>query len=157
MISAGDKLKLKFRVKAVAGGAVREVEFGELLRRRTIVSVYMKNNTSSCDRQLKSLVAAAKDLGAAGYDVVALSRDSANSHVKAAAKHKVPFTLVSDPEDLFAKAAASLVTKSMYGKEYIGPARAAFLLEPDGRVRAVIEKVDTADHAAQLQAAIGGK
>ncbi len=157
MISAGEKLKLKFRVKAVSGGAVREVEFGELLRRRAIVSVYMKNNTSSCDRQLTSLVAAAKELGAAGYDVIAVSRDTAGSHVKAAAKHGVPFTLVSDPEDLFAKAADSLVTKSMYGKQYVGPARAAFLLEPDGRVRAVIEKVDTADHAAQLLGAIGAK
>ena len=157
MISKGEKLKVKFRVKAVAGGAVREVEFGELLRRRTIVSVYMKNNTSSCDRQLTGLVAAAKELQAAGCDVIALSRDTAASHVKAAAKHGVPFTLVSDPDDLFAQAAGSLVTKSMYGKQYVGPARAAFVLEPDGTVRAVIEKVDTADHGAQLRAVLAGK
>jgi peroxiredoxin Q/BCP len=61
---------------------------------------------------------------------------------------------VSDPEDQFARATGSLVEKSMYGKKYTGPARAAYVLERDGTVLAVVEKVDTADHAAQLLAVI---
>jgi peroxiredoxin len=44
----------------------------------------------------------------------------------------------------------------MYGKKYFGPARAAFVLGSDGTVLAVAEKVDTADHAAQLKALIAG-
>lgn len=38
----------------------------------------------------------------------------------------------------------------MYGKTYEGPARAAFVIDRDGTVLAVAEKVDTKDHAAQL-------
>jgi peroxiredoxin Q/BCP len=44
----------------------------------------------------------------------------------------------------------------MYGRTYIGPARAAFVLDRDGTVLAVIEKVDTANHAAQLNELIKG-
>ena len=51
----------------------------------------------------------------------------------------------------FARAADSLVEKTMYGRSFIGPARAAFVLDRDGTVLAVAEKVDTSDHAAQLR------
>jgi peroxiredoxin Q/BCP len=76
--------------------------------------------------------------------------------VKYAAKKQITYTLASDPADLFAQAADAVVEKSMYGKKYFGPARAAFVLEKDGTVLAVAEKVDTADHAAQLKALIAG-
>lgn len=156
MISPGKKLDTSFRVKAVVGGEVREVAFAELLKRRTVVSVYMKNNTPSCDRQLADLVAAAPEWKKAGYDVVAVSRDTPGSHRKTAEKKQVPFALVSDPEDAFARATDSLVTKSMYGKQYVGPARAAYVLEADGTVLATIEKVDTAAHAEQVRAVLAG-
>ena len=55
MITPGQKMDVRFRVKVVADGAPKEVEFAELLTRRTIVSVYMKNNTPTCDRQTESL------------------------------------------------------------------------------------------------------
>jgi peroxiredoxin Q/BCP len=62
--------------------------------------------------------------------------------------------LASDPTDAFARATDSIVEKSMYGKTYQGPARAAYVLAPDATVLAVIEKVDTKDHAAQLKAVL---
>ena len=150
MIKRGEKLDLDFPVKAVVGGAARETTFRALLTRRTIVSVHMKNNTPSCDRQVASLVAHAQEFARAGFDLISVSRDTCGSHQRYAAAKAVPFTLVSDPKDLFAQAAGSLVQKSMYGRQFTGPARAAFVLEPDGTLLAVAEKVDTAEHAAQL-------
>ncbi len=156
MISKGKKLRAKFKLTIVQDGAVREVVFADLLTRRTIVSVYMKNNTGSCDKQNDSLAAHAAEFDRAGYNLVALSRDTSGSHLKYAAKKKISYVLASDPGDLFAQAADSMVEKSMYGKTYQGPARAAFVLDQDGTVLAVAEKVDTADHAAQLRALIAG-
>jgi peroxiredoxin Q/BCP len=132
------------------------VVFADLLTRRTIVSVYMKNNTGSCDKQNDSLAAHAAEFDRAGYNLVALSRDTSGSHLKYAVKKKISYVLASDPGDLFAQAADSIVEKSMYGKTYQGPARAAFVLDQDGTVLAVAEKVDSADHAAQLRALIAG-
>lgn len=154
MITPGKKLKTNFKLNIVADGVAKEVAFKDLLTRRTIVSVYMKNNTGSCDKQNDALAAHAAEIAKAGYNLVAISRDTPGSHLKYAVKKKIGYTLASDPGDLFAQAADSIVEKSMYGKTYFGPARAAFVLDTDGTVLAVAEKVDTADHAAQLKALI---
>lgn len=156
MISPGKKLKTNFKLTVVVAGEAKEMAFRNLLTRRTLVSVYMKNNTGSCDKQNDSLAAHAAEFAKAGYNLVAISRDTPASHLKYAVKKKIAYTLASDPGDLFAKAADSVVEKSMYGKTYFGPARAAFVLDTDGTVLAVAQKVDTADHAAQLKALIAG-
>jgi peroxiredoxin Q/BCP len=111
----------------------------------------MKNNTPSCDRQNDTLIAHAADFERAGYDLVALSRDTAGSHQRYAQRKGIRYTLASDPIDAFAKATDSLVEKKMYGRTFVGPARAAYILESDGTVLAVAEKVDTSDHATQLK------
>ncbi len=140
-----------FRLKIIRNGETGELPFGSLLTRRTIVSVYMRNNTPSCDRQNDSLVARAGEFDRAGYNLVAISRDGCKSHARYAAARRIGYTLASDPQDRFAQAAGSLIEKSMYGRKFIGPARAAFVLDCDGTVLAVADKVDTADHAAQLR------
>ena len=141
----------RFQLKVFRNGHVEVVNFSDLLTRRTVVSVYMRNNTPGCDRQNDSLAAHAAEFDRAGYNLVAVSRDTGGSHAKYAAKKKISYTLASDPEDLFAQVADSVVEKSMYGRKFTGPARAAYVLDRDGTVLAVVEKVDTADHAAQLR------
>jgi len=86
--------------------------------------------------------------------VVGLSRDTGGSHQKYAAKKGIDYTLVSDPKDLFAQAADAVVEKKMYGRTFSGPLRSAWLLAPDGTVRAIVEKVDAKQHAEQVLAAI---
>lgn len=154
MIAPGQKLSLGFRLKVLHDGVVKELAFGELLTRRTIVSVYMKNNTPSCDRQNDRLVEHAAEFDRAGYDVIAVSRDTCGSHGRYAAAKGIRYTLASDPQDQFARATDSLIEKSMYGRTFVGPTRAAYVLEPDGTVLAVVPKVDPANHAEQLQAVI---
>jgi len=156
MIKPGQKLKTSFKLKIVRDGSEAEVAFKDLLTKPTIVSVYMKNNTGSCDKQNDSLAAPAAEFAELGYNLVAISRDTCGSHLKYAAKKGITYMLASDPEDLFAKAAEAVVAKSMYGKTYEGPARAAFVIGKDGTVLAVAEKVDTKDHAAQLRALVEG-
>ena len=151
MIAPGEKLDVGFKLKVVQAGAVKEVEFRDLLTRRTVVSVYMKNNTPTCDRQAAGLAECAPELERAGFNVVGLSRDTSGSHARYAAAKKISFTLASDPEDKFAKAAGSLVQKSMYGRTFVGPSRSAYVLDRDGTVLAVLEKVEAAKHADQLR------
>jgi len=156
MIKPGRKLKLNFTLMVVQDDEEKEVVFKDLLTRPTIVSVYMKNNTPGCDRQNDSLAAHAAEFDRAGYNLVALSRDTCGSHRKYAAKKTIGYVLASDPDDLFAQATDSVVEKKMYGRTFTGPQRAAYVLAPDGTVLAIAEKVDTKDHAAQLRALIAG-
>lgn len=143
-----------FQLKVFHKGQEATVTLADLLTRRTIVSVYMRNNTPGCDRQNESLAVHATEFDRTGYNLVALSRDTCGSHAKYAAKKKITYTLASDPDDLFARATDSVVAKSMYGRKFTGPARAAYVLDRDGTVLAVVPKVDTADHAAQLRAVL---
>jgi len=156
MIKPGRKLDTRLQLKVFRDGKESLVTLADLLTRPTIVSVYMRNNTPGCDRQNDSLAAHAAEFDRAGYNLVALSRDTCGSHAKYAAKRKISYTLASDPDDRFAKAADAVVEKSMYGRTYTGPARAAFVLARDGTVLAVAEKVDTADHATQLRTLLAG-
>ncbi len=151
MIAAGQKFDTGFTLKVLRGGVVEEIAFADLLTKPTIVSVYMRNNTGSCDKQNDSLVAHAAEFSKLGYNLVALSRDTCGSHLKYAAKKNIPYILASDPDDVFATAAGAIVAKSMYGRTFHGPARAAFVIDTDGTVLAVIEKVDTGDHSAQIK------
>ena len=147
-------MDLTFRVKIMRDGAPKEVRFADLLTRRTIVSVYMKDNTPSCDRQNESLSKHAAEFARAGFDLIGISRSTCGSHARYAAAKGIPYLLVSDAEDRFARAADALVEKSMYGKAFIGPARSAFVLERDGTVLAVVPNVEAARHAEQLQEAL---
>lgn len=114
----------------------------------------MRNNTGGCDRQNESLVKATKEFVKAGYNLVALSRDTLASHRKYAAKLGITYALASDPDDLFARATGSIIEKSIYGRRFSGPAHAAYVIDQDGTVLAVVGRVDTSDHAAQLRAVI---
>jgi peroxiredoxin Q/BCP len=156
MIHPGSKLKTDFKLKVVRDGAASDVLFKDLLTKRTIVSVYMKNNTGSCDKQNDSLAAHVGELAKLGYNLVAISRDTCGSHLKYAVKKNITYTLASDPDDAFAEATDSIVEKSMYGRTFEGPARAAYVIDTDGTVLAVIDKIDTKDHAAQLKAVLAG-
>lgn len=151
MISAGEKPDLNFTVKAVINGEEKELPFRKLLDRPAIVSVYMKNNTSSCDRQTKSLAEESAYFDELGYSIIAISKDGCRSHKRYADKQGINYILVSDPDYQFANATDSIVEKKMYGKTFEGPSRSAFVLDEEGTVKGVIEKVDTKDHAGQLK------
>lgn len=157
MLPIGKKPKLDFEVEALVGGKVVRGPFAALLDGPAVVSVWMRNNTSACDRQSAELGKAEKAILKAGYRVVGVSRDGCGSHAKYAAKHGYRYTLVADPEDRFSKAMDAMVEKSMYGKTYVGPARAAYVIDGKGTLVAVMPKVEAATHGKQVLAALGAK
>ncbi|MEX0719352.1 MAG: redoxin domain-containing protein [Balneolaceae bacterium] len=151
MKSPGEKIDTDFTINVVKNGEEREVEFKELLNRRAIVSVYMKNNTSGCDLQNQSLAEHQDWFDEQGYNLIAVSKDSPGSHKRYAEKYGIDYTLISDPDTKFAAAANSIVEKNMYGKKFEGPSRSAFVIDTDGTILAAIEKINTKDHATELK------
>lgn len=150
MISVGQKIDTQFSLDIYHQGEIKTVMFAELLDKPLIISVYMKNNTGSCDNQNKSLAEQADAIMAKGYHLLAVSKDGCKSHQKYAEKMGINYILGSDPNTLISKVTDSIVQKSMYGKTYEGPARSAFVIDTDGTVKAVIESVDTKRHGEEL-------
>ena len=154
MVETGTKIDIDFSLSVVIGDEEKEVKFSELLDKPTIVSVYMKNNTGSCDRQTLSLVEECTWFTGAGYNLIAISKDTCGSHKKYAKKQGIGFILASDPEYKFAEATDSIVEKKMYGKTFTAPSRSAFVIDTDGTILASIEKIDTKAHAEELKALV---
>jgi peroxiredoxin Q/BCP len=150
MITPGKKIDTSFSLEIVRNGTIETVKLADLLDKPLIISVYMKNNTGSCDIQNKSLAEHADAIMAKGYHLMAVSKDGCKSHQKYAEKMGISYILGSDPDTLISKVTDSIVQKSMYGKTYEGPARSAFVIDTDGTVKAVIESVDTKRHGEEL-------
>lgn len=150
MLKVGDKIDTNFTLKVVKDGEEQDVKFSDLLSRPTIISVYMKNNTPGCNLQNRSLVDYAEKINKMGYNIVALSKDSCNSHKKYAEKFGINYVLASDPENRFSKAVDSIVSKKMFGLSYEGPTRSAYVLDKEGKILGIIGKVHTRDHGGEV-------
>lgn len=151
MIQIGDKIDTEFSLDLVRNGEEKQVEFSELLDKPAVVSVYMRNNTGGCDKQNKSLAEHAYWFDEKGYNLIAISKDTCGSHKNYAEKLDINYTLASDPDFRFAKATDSVVEKKMYGKTFNAPSRSAFIIDTDGTVLGIIEKVNTKAHAEELK------
>lgn len=151
MVTVGDKINTDFTLNVVHDGEEKEVKFSELLTRPTIVSVYMRNNTSGCDKQNESLAEHSAWFDEKGYNLVALSKDTCGSHKNYAKKLGINYILASDPEFKFAAATDSIITKKMYGKTFDAPSRSAYIIDTDGTVLGIIDKVNTKAHAEELK------
>jgi peroxiredoxin Q/BCP len=151
MIATGKKIDTNFTIDIVEGGEEKAVLFSKLLDRPTIVSVYMRNNTGGCDKQNRSLAEHADWFDKKGYNLIAISKDSCGSHKNYAEKLGINYTLASDPDYLFSKATDSIVEKKMYGKTFDAPSRSAFVIDKDGTLLGIIEKINTTAHAEELK------
>lgn len=154
MISKGEKIDTGFTLQIVQDGEEKEVTFKELLDRPAVVSVYMRNNTGGCDKQNQSLAEHSSWFDEKGYNLIAISKDTCGSHKKYAEKLGINYTLASDPDFKFARATDSIVEKKMYGKTFEAPSRSAYIIDKDGTVLAIIEKINTKAHAEELKALI---
>ena len=88
---------------------------------------------------------------------IGVSKDSAASHGKFAAKHSLPFTLIADTDTTLNQAFGVWQKKKMAGREYMGTVRTTFLVDGDGTVTDIIAKVDTKNSASQILEIINKK
>ena len=66
----------------------------------------------------------------------------------------MPFTLLADADHAIAEAYGAWQLKKMLGKEYMGVARSTVIIDPEGKVARVFEKVSPSEHPAEVVAAL---
>lgn len=126
------------------------VKLSDFAGKKVVLYFYPKDNTPGCTKEACNLRDNYADLQAKGYEVIGVSGDSEKSHKKFIEKYELPFTLLADTEKTIHEQYGTWIEKSMYGKTYMGTARWTFLIDENGVIEKVIEKVKTADHAAQI-------
>lgn len=119
-----------------------------------VLYFYPKDDTPGCTREAVDFSALTNGFEEAGAKVVGVSRDSMSRHVKFATKYGLKVALTSDEDGTISEAFGTWGEKSLYGRKYMGMARATFLIGPDGVVRRVWPKVKVAGHAEEVLSAV---
>lgn len=146
MLKQGDKAP-EFTLNDKDGKAVSLSDF----RGKTLVLYfYPKDNTSGCSKQAAAFAALNAKLEALGAVVVGVSRDSEASHVKFAEKYSLPFTLLSDPDRMVHEAYGVWQEKKLYGKVNMGVVRTTFIINGEGVIEKVMEKVKGETNPAEV-------
>ncbi len=133
---------------AAAGGS--DWRLKEAAGRKLVLFFYPKDMTAGCTREAQDF----RDLQAAfrraGTLVVGISRDSVASHMKFKEKEKLPFDLLSDPDEKLCKQFDVVKEKTLYGRKYLGIERSTFLLDAAGVLRKEWRKVKVPGHAEEV-------
>ena len=137
-----------FRLPSTRGG--KEMTLKEHRGKDVILYFYPKDDTPGCTAEACSFRDHEGDLSKAHAVVLGISTDSIESHEKFRDKHRLNFPLLSDQTADVAKMYGVWKEKNMYGKRYWGVARTTFWIGPDGRIKKIWKKVDTARHAEEV-------
>jgi len=118
--------------------------------KKLILYFYPKDNTPGCTAESCNLNENYEMWLNKGYDVVGVSPDSEKSHVKFIDKFGLKFNLIADTNHEILEAFGAWGEKSMYGRKYMGVIRTTYVIDENGTIEAVFEKVKTKDHTNQI-------
>ena len=122
--------------------------------KKVILYFYPKDDTPGCTAESCDLRDNYEAWLAKGFEVVGVSSDGPASHLKFIGKYNLPFTLIADTDKAVHELYGTWVEKSMYGRKYMGTARETFVLDEQGVLLSVFEKVNTKAHSEQIAAAL---
>ena len=128
----------------------KPITLSDFVGSKLILYFYPKDNTPGCTAQACNLRDNYPALQHAGYAVVGVSTDSPESHRKFIAKKQLPFQLIADEDHSIHEQYSTWVEKSMFGKKYKGTARITFVIDAEGLIEKIIDRVKTAHHTQQL-------
>lgn len=126
------------------------IKLSDFQGKKLALYFYPKDNTPGCTAQACNLRDNYQALLDAGYAVVGISSDSAKKHTNFINKFELPFPLIADEDKSIHEQFGTWVEKQMYGRKYMGTARTTFIIDENGVIEEVIEKVKTKEHAAQI-------
>lgn len=118
--------------------------------KKLVLYFYPKDNTPGCTAEACNLRDNYTDLRMKGFEVIGVSPDSATSHQKFTDKFELPFILLSDPEKKMLQDYNAWGEKKMYGRSYMGVLRKTYLIDEEGKILKIIEKVKTKEHTQQI-------
>lgn len=133
------------------GGSVMPSDFrGSKL----VVFFYPKDNTPGCTTEAKDFSALKPQFDQIGVKLLGVSKDSPRSHRNFISKHGLAVSLASDAQEGGLSDALGIWTeKQNYGRTYLGMVRTTYLIDSDGRVARIWNKVRVKGHAEEVLAA----
>jgi peroxiredoxin Q/BCP len=126
------------------------VSLSDFRGKKLVVFFYPRANTPGCTAEACNLRDHYSELQEAGYALLGVSADSQKKQANFRNKFDFPFPLLADEERVVIETFGVWGPKKFMGREFDGIHRKTFLIDEDGVVQRVIDKVKTKDHAAQI-------
>ena len=145
-LQAGDKVP-HFKVMDQDGNAVSDTDFAG---KKWVVFFYPKADTPGCTAEACNLRDHYRELQDAGYALLGVSADSQKKQANFRKKYQFPFPLLADEDRVVIEGFGVWGPKKFMGREYDGIYRTTFVIDEQGIISRVIDKVKTDDHAAQI-------
>lgn len=118
--------------------------------KKVVLYFYPKDDTPGCTAQACNLRDNHTALLEKGFVVIGVSVDSVKKHKKFEEKYELPFSLIADEDKKIVEAYGVWGEKKFMGKTYMGITRTTFLIDEDGKIKSIIGKPDTKNHAAEV-------
>ena len=118
--------------------------------KKLVLYFYPKDDTPGCTAEACDLRDHYQKFLDAGYEILGVSPDKEAKHQKFIDKYELLFDLLADTEQTVANAYGVWVEKNMYGRKYMGIKRTTFIIDEEGVLEEIIEKVKTKEHASQI-------
>jgi peroxiredoxin Q/BCP len=128
----------------------KRIGLSDFSGKKLILYFYPKDNTPGCTAESCNLNDNYNAWIEKGFEVVGVSPDSVESHKKFRDKYGLKFNLIADTGKEILQAYGAWGEKSMYGKKYMGVLRTTFVIDENGTIREIFEKVKTKDHTNQI-------
>ena len=121
-----------------------------LMGKKTILFFYPKASTPGCTVEACNFRDHYEDLVDKGFEVVGVSADSVKRQMNFSAKQKLNFSLIADEEKSIISAFEAWGNKKFMGKEYDGIFRHTYVIDEQGKIEHVLEKVKTKEATEQI-------
>lgn len=133
------------------------VSSASLRGQRVVLYFYPKDDTSGCTAEaceFRDTMPKFKGLNGQDVRILGVSPDSSKSHRKFIDKYGLNFTLLADLDHKLAEACGLWVEKTLYGRKYMGVERTTYLLDSEGKIEKIWNKVKPQGHAEEVRAAL---
>jgi peroxiredoxin Q/BCP len=128
----------------------KTVSLADFKGKNVILYFYPKDDTPGCTAEACDFRDNYQSMLSKGFEIIGVSTDDEKSHKKFETKYNLPFPLIADTDKSINEAYGVWVEKNMYGKKYMGTARKTFLIDADGNISKIIDKVDTKNASQQV-------
>ncbi len=125
--------------------------------KKVVLYFYPQDDTETCTKEACNLRDNFAALKKKGIVVLGVSPDNEKSHKKFEKKYSLPFTLLADTANKIIDAYGVWGEKMLFGRKYMGLLRTTFLINEDGKIDHIIDKVDSKNHSVQIMETWGIK
>ena len=127
-----------------------DISLKDFYGKKVVVYFYPKDSTPGCTKQACAFRDAYADYEKLNVPVIGISKDSVKSHDNFAMKQSLPFILLSDTELQAIQAYDVWKEKKLYGKVNMGVVRTTYLIDENGLIEKVYDKVKPDKNAAEI-------